>query len=102
MPYPTGHYGPGIRGLGDALTDIATSSAGDLFPIDANTFGGPGWYVSPLVPGLADTSLTPHSTTNASGSNPTGRPTMNQVVSQNSGMIIMLALGLLGLSLLKR
>lgn len=103
MPYPTGHYGPGIRGLGDALTDIAVSSAGDLFPIDASTmsFGSYANWISGGS-GVSASTLTPTSTTNATGSNPTAKPTVNQIMGQNSGLIIMLALGLLGLTLLKK
>lgn len=102
MSYPTGHYGPGLRGLGGPLDLSMTAS--DLIPFDASVGSFQSYldWAAPGQAGVASNSPSPTATTNQSGSAPKTQVSVGQWAANNSGLLIVVALGLLAITLVKR
>jgi hypothetical protein len=101
--YPTGHYGKGIRGLGDAF-DLSMLGS-DLIPFDAGVTSFLPYVAQAYGKGVADTPVSPTSQTNYSGSAPTTTTskTPAQVWMANNGnTIVFVALAFLLITALKR
>lgn len=104
MAYPIGHYGGGIRGLGDPLTAIMGAATGDLIGIDASTTSLLPYlnWASPGQIGVASNSPSPQGSSNGSGTAPTTGVGINQWVTTNSSGIMFIALAVLAYSILKK